>query len=392
MSPDTKTRLSRNVVALGVVSLLNDASSEIIYPFLPLFLTGVLGAGPAFLGVVEGIAESTASILKLLSGWWSDRVRKRKRLAFWGYLLAGGTRPFIGLASAPWQVLAIRFADRVGKGLRSAPRDALIADSTPPEARGYAFGFHRAMDHGGAVVGSLAGFALAAALAEDLRAVFLWASVPAVVAVFVLAFGAREVPPRIAEGAGAPPLRLSALPADLRRYLGVLLLFTLGNSSDAFLLLRAKEAGVEIAHLPLLWGAHHVAKMLASVPGGRLSDRVDRRAVIAAGWGVYAAVYVGFSLVGSAWGVWALFLAYGVYFGLTEGVEKALVVDLAPPERRATALGFYHLVVSVGALPASLLTGFLWQTLGPAVALGAGAGFAAVSTALLWAAVPRAAR
>lgn len=378
-------RLSRNVRLLGVVSLLNDASSEIIYPLLPVFLTAVLGAGPAYIGIIEGVAESTSALLKPVAGWWSDRLRRRKGLAVAGYALAGLVRPLLAVVSAPWQVLAVRFADRTGKGIRSAPRDALIADSAAPESRGYAFGFHRAMDHLGAVVGSLAGFALVEYFHGDLRHAFLYASLPAVFAVGIAAVGIRETPhaPRVEPAKDAVSPGREGISPGLRYYFAVLFLFTLGNSSDAFLLLKASEAGVATAHLPLLWGAHHAVKSLSSIPSGRLSDRLDRRVVIVGGWIVYAGVYLGFAFADSRAAVWTLFLLYGLYFGLTEGVERAYVADLAPPDRAGTALGIYHLMIGAGALPASLLTGFLWQRVGPAAALGLGAALAAVAAAAL---------
>lgn len=376
--------ITPNVRALGVVSLLTDASTEMIYPLLPLFLTRTLGAGTAFVGLVEGVAESTASLLKLVSGWLSDRLRRRKALVAWGYGLSSLTRPLMAMAAAPGHVLGIRFLDRIGKGIRTSPRDALIADSTPRESRGAAFGFHRAMDHLGAVVGPVLAFLLLPLVGGSFRAIFWLAGIPAALCVLVLVAAVREAP------AQGPPDRLPLLtlrPYDARfkGFLGIVTLFTLGNSSDAFLLLRAREAGVTEAAIPLLWAALHVVKSASAFGAGILSDRVGRRGAIVAGWLTYAVVYAGFAVVGRAWQAWALFLVYGLYFGLTEGVEKALVADLTPVEARASAFGAYHTAIGITALPASLLTGWLWQAFGAGVAFGTGAALAALAAILLWA-------
>jgi MFS family permease len=386
--PTPNPKLSRNVVALGLVSLFNDASSEIIHPLLPLFMTTTLGASVALVGLIEGVAESTSSLLKLPAGWLSDRLRRRKALVVAGYVLASAVRPVLAVTTAAWQVLALRFADRIGKGVRGAPRDAMIADATPPELRGLAFGFHRAMDHAGAIVGALLAAWLVVLFQSDYRKIFWAASVPALAAVLILVCAVRE-PKRAGETGverdSAPPLslNLSGFSGSFKKYLGILLLFTLGNSSDAFLLLRAEQRGVSLAAIPLLWAALHVTKSLSSVGGGWLSDRFGRKRLIVGGWLLYAAIYVGFAFAATATAVWLLFLVYGVYFGLTEGVEKALVADLVRPTERGTAFGLYNLVIGVGALPASLLFGVVWQALGAEAALVAGAGVSLVAAALL---------
>ncbi len=375
-----------NVIALGVVSLLTDFSSEMIYALLPLFLTRVLGAGPAFVGLIEGVAESTASFLKLASGWVSDRWRRRKGLVLGGYTLSSCVRPLVAAAAAPWHVLAIRFADRVGKGLRTSPRDGLLADSTDPDHLGRAFGFQRAMDHLGAAVGPLVAAGLLSGLGWDLRSVFWAAAVPALFSILVLAVGVAEVAPRpraAAASPGAAPRPPSAVPRAFRRYLLVVVLFTLGNSSDAFLLLRAQEVGVAAAALPILWAAFHVVKSVTSTPLGGLSDRWGRRRVIGLGWLLYAAVYAGLAAAPGPLALWALVLAYGVYYGLTEGVERALVADLVPSQARSTAYGWFHTAVGLTALPASLLAGALWQARGPAWAFGLGAALSVAAAALL---------
>jgi MFS family permease len=397
VTPDgARRRLGANVITLGAVSLLTDVASEMIYPLLPLFLTSVLMAGPAALGAIEGVAESTAALVKLGAGLRSDRLRRRKPLIVAGYGLAAVARPLVALASSFGFVLVIRFIDRVGKGLRGAPRDALIVDSVDPSLRGRAFGLQRSMDHAGALIGPLVAAALLAGGRCDLRTVFALAAIPGLAGVALVVWRVREA--GVATGAAAsasasggtsPATRLGVIPTGpLRRYLFILLLFTLGNSSDVFLLLRAGELGVAPSQLPLLWAFLHVVKAGGALPLGMLSDRVDRRKLIIGGWAVYALVYLGFARAGAAWHAWALFAAYGLYYALTEGVEKALLADLAPAEARGGAFGWQALALGVGALPASLLFGALWQGAGPAAAFGLGAALAGVSSVLLWMLVP----
>ncbi|HEX9185586.1 MAG TPA: MFS transporter [Vicinamibacteria bacterium] len=381
--------LPRTVRSLGLVSLLTDASSEMIYPLLPAFLTGTLRAGPAFLGAVEGLAETVAAALKIVSGRVSDRLPRRKPLVVAGYSLSSLVRPLVALATAPAHVLAVRLLDRVGKGLRSAPRDALLASVVPRGDRGRAFGFQRAMDHAGAMVGPLLASA-AMLLTSDLRVVFALAALPAALAVLALVVGVREVPRAL----DAPTDALEAAPPraplepGLVRYLGVLALFTLGNSSDAFLLLRAQEAGTALAAIPALWALHHLVKAAASTWGGTLSDRVGRRRVILAGWSVYALAYAGFAAAASPLAVAGLFAFYGLFHALTEGAERALVADLAGEPARGRAFGLFHAVTGAALLPASLLTGLLWQGFGAGVALGTGAGLALLAALALLALVP----
>ncbi|MEO8433370.1 MAG: MFS transporter [Pyrinomonadaceae bacterium] len=388
-------RLPRNVFAISLVSLLNDISSEIIYPFLPIFLSLTLGASPAIVGVIEGAAESLSSLLKLFSGYFSDRRGKRKVFVVLGYSLANVVRPLLAFATSWHQVLAIRLTDRVGKGIRSAPRDAMIADTVAVEERGLAFGFHRAMDHTGAVIGPLIGYLLVmifaanrnAPTAGDFTRIFLLASIPALAAVLVVSFFVRETKrirsPAELETAAPPRLSLRGFEGNFKRFLPIVALFTLSNSSDAFLLLRAQDAGVSITAIPLLWAALHVSKVLSSIFGGDLSDRLGRKRLIVSGWILYAAVYAGFAFVSSAISVWALFLIYGIYFGLAEGAEKALVADLVRPEQRGTAYGLYNLAFGITVLPASLLMGALWSWRGPATAFLVSAALGTVAALLL---------
>ena len=373
--------LSRNVLALGLVSLLTDVSSEMIYPLLPLFLTSVLGAGQIFVGLVEGVAESAASLTKLASGWLSDRLGRRKELVVAGYTLSTLTRPLVAFALAPWHVLAVRFADRLGKGLRTSPRDALIAASTDAAIRGRAYGFHRSMDHLGAVAGPALAFGLLAMLGERLRTIFLLAAIPGLLSVLILVLWVSEV--QVERAASREPRRAARLDGQLIRFLLVVTLFTLGNSSDAFLLLRARDVGIAVAHLPLLWMFFHVVKAATGMPGGILSDLRGRRGAIIAGWLIYALAYLGFGAASHPWQIWALFAFYGLYFGLTEGVERALIADLVPAERQASAFGVYHFCIGIAALPSSLLMGFLYQRFGAAPAFTVGASLAALSALLL---------
>lgn len=386
-------KLPRNVFAIGFVSLLNDASSEIIYPLLPVFLSSVLGASASVIGVIEGAAESISSLLKLFAGYISDRLGKRKALVVFGYSLANFARPLLAFASNWYQVLGIRLTDRVGKGIRTAPRDAMIADAVAIEQRGLAFGFHRAMDHSGAVIGPLLGYGLVfwfaanrnAPTAHDFTRIFLWASIPAVLAVLVAIFFLKES--TFARGAESetnrPTLSWRGFDGNFKRFLIVVALFTLSNSSDAFLLLRAQHAGVSVMSIPLLWAAHHASKVLSSLWGGDLSDRLGRRRLIVSGWILYAAVYAGFAFVNNGVSVWVLFLIYGIYFGLAEGAEKALVADLVRPEQRGTAYGLYNLAFSITVLPASILMGAVWDWKGPATAFMVSAMLGATAAVLL---------
>ena len=365
--------LPQNVLALSFVALLNDVSSEIIYPLLPAFLALSLGASPFAIGLIEGFAESVASLLKLASGYASDRLGSRKIPVLFGYALAAVTRPFLAFAGTWPQVLAVRLVDRVGKGIRGAPRDALLAASVDKGKRGLAFGFNRAADHLGAVFGPVFGFALLWMFAADAQTptiseyqrVFMFASVPVVLGLLVVVFLVHEAPKRKSVEDEPVRLTLAGFDSNFKRFLIVIAVFTLSNSTDAFLLLRAAQAGIAPVVLPLLWMALHISKVVSSLIGGDLSDRFGRKALIITGWIVYAAVYLGFAFVGQPWQVWMLFIIYGTYFGLTEGVEKALVADMVPEDRRGTAFGLYNLAFGITVLPASLLFGMAWELIGP---------------------------
>jgi len=367
--------LSGNVFALSLVSLLNDTSSDIIYPLLPAFLALTLGASPFAIGLIEGFAESVAAFLKLFSGYLSDKFDSRKLPVFLGYSLASITRPLLAFVGSWQQVLFVRVTDRVGKGIRGAPRDAIIAASVPEEKRGLAFGFNRAADHLGAVIGPIVAFLLlsyyaadaASPTAQEYQQVFLFASVPVVMGLFVIVFFVKEIKqPKTEAETSVTPIKLSLKEFDgnFKRFLVVIAIFTLSNSTDAFLLLRAEQTGIAPAILPLLWMALHLSKVVSSLIFGDLSDKVGRKTLIFSGWILYALVYAGFAFVTEAWQTWALFLIYGVFFGMTEGVEKALVADLVPKEKRGTAYGFYNLAFSITVFPASLIFGAIWTKFG----------------------------
>jgi len=374
--------ITLNVFLLGIVSLLNDVSSEMVYPLLPIFLKSVLKAGTTFIGVIEGIAETTASILQIFAGWLSDRWAVRKPIVVFGYSISSLARPILSVAKAPWQVLIIRFADRFGKGMRGAPRDAIVADSTPEEFRGRAFGFHRALDNLGAAIGPILATVLLIALKDNLRLIFFLASIPALLSLFALIF-VRERKPERKEG--SPPVKLTLRPFDHRfkLFLLIVIIFTLGNSSDAFLLLRAKDIGISLSLIPMLWFALDMTRTLFSMPAGIISDRVGRRYVIVLGWFIYALTYFGFAFSSQPIHIWLLFLFYGFYYSLTEGTERAFIADLVPSELRATAYGIYRFAIGVGAFPASVIFGAIWHWAGHITAFSFGAGLAFLASILL---------
>ncbi|MEX0728829.1 MAG: MFS transporter [Planctomycetaceae bacterium] len=374
--------LPRNVKLLGWASCLNDVASEMIFPLLPQFLITVLGGNRFQLGVIEGVADSVASLLKLGSGAWSDRLQRRKGLVVAGYSLAAVIRPLIGLMTAPWQLFFARTGDRIGKGIRTAPRDALIADSTNPEHRGRAFGFHRAMDHLGAAVGPILATAFLWFWPDQLRTMFLLTVLPGLAVVGLLVFKLQEIPKTATDGI---PFQITLKPfdANFRIFLLGLVIFTLGNSSDAFLLVRAGELGVPTALLPMLWFLFHVVKSTGNLYAGKLVDRIGPRLPLFAGWLLYAAVYIAFALATAAWHVWLLFVLYGLFYALTEPAEKTLVANLVGPERRGLAFGWFNFAIGISALPSSLIFGALYEWYGPVAAFGWGAGLCALAVVIL---------
>lgn len=377
-------RVGRPVVVLGLVSLCTDISSELIYPLVPLFLTVTLGAPMAAVGVVEGVAESTASLLKVASGWYSDRVRRRLPLVILGYACSAVAKPAMALAFVWPFVIFVRFVDRFGKGIRTSPRDALIADLTLPHLRGRAFGLHRALDTTGAVVGPLLALALLSVFNENFRPIFLIAFGPAAAGLALLALvreePRRQSPPQRSQ----PAFALSDFSQAYRLFLLVSLVFALGNSSDAFLLLRARDVGLGTSAVVLAYVLFNGTYALLAAPAGAVSDHLGRRNVIVAGFVLFAVVYFGLAVVASPLWIWLLFGLYGVYMALTEGVGRALVSDLAPSQRRATALGLYHTTLGVAGLLASVAAGLLWDAAGSAAPFALG-GSTAVLAALLMA-------
>ena len=388
--------LPRSVWLLGWVSLATDAATEAIYPLMPFFLTQVLGAGAVSLGLIEGCAEAVNSLLKLWSGRRSDRLPRKRPMVLAGYAVSSLLRPLVGLAGTWTQVLAVRVADRVGKGIRSAPRDALLASAATPGMRGKVFGFHQSMDHVGAVLGPLLATLFLFLYPGSYRTLFALTIIPGSVAVLLILL-IREAPapstqpPLPTAGAALPSAAAApvSLPSELKSFFVVLTLFTLGNSTDAFLLLRLTDVAGSAVYIPLIWAALHVVKAGVSAVGGSWSDRIGRRTVIALGWTVYAVVYIGFALATSLAALLAWFMVYGLYYGFTEGTEKALVANLAPPQVRGHAFGVYNALLGVGALLASLLFGILWTAFGSSVAFGAGAVLALAATGLLFAVVRR---
>jgi MFS family permease len=386
--------IPRPVWFLGWTSLFTDAATEVIYPLLPIYLSRVLGAGALSLGIIEGVAEGINSILKVVAGWWSDRRGRRRPLVILGYGLSGAARPLIALAGSWVHVLVIRAIDRTGKGIRGAPRDAMLAHFAEASSRGRIFGFHRAMDHAGAIVGPLAATAFLFFLPGQYRLLFALTAIPGAIAVAMLFFVREpdssmraDAVPRAAAGdvTSEPPRdrHMTRLPKRLWAVLGVIFVFSLGNSADAFLLLRLTDALGGATYVPLLWGLLHVVKASLSTWGGGLSDRLGRKRVIVIGWMIYALVYVGFATASSAVGFISWFLLYGAYFALAEGSEKALVADLTPTGRVGTAFGYYNAALGLGTLAASVVFGFVYQRVSPAAAFSMGAGLAGIASILL---------
>ncbi len=397
--PRTRIRdLPRNVWAVSLTSFLMDISSEMVVNILPLFLSNVLGVKTSIIGIIEGVAEATASILKVFSGWLSDKLGGRKWIAVAGYAISAVSKPFFYIANSWGMVAGVRWADRVGKGIRTAPRDALVADSIKPEQRGIAFGFHRAADTAGAVLGILIA-SLVVWLAQSntvglgagtFKTVVLISLVPAFLAVLSLTIGAKDV--RRGEKVKAPKITFKGLGKPFLVFMLIVGIFDLGNSSDAFLVLRAQERGMSVLGILIMLAVFNMVYTLISTPAGALSDRVGRKKVIIGGWLVYALIYLGFALAQRTWHIWVLYVAYGIYYGLAYGTAKAMVADLVKPELRGTAYGTYNAVLGIIDFPASLIAGLLWQGaggwsgFGPSAPFlfGSGLAFAAAVLMFFW--------
>jgi MFS family permease len=388
------TKLPRTVIVLGLVSFFNDFASDIVIPLIPILLATVLAAGPVALGLIEGVADAVASLIKLWSGRHSDLMSgRRKGLAVAGYTLSNIARPLLGLASSWPAILVLRSIDRVGKGLRSAPRDALVADATPPGMHGYAFGYHRAMDNGGAVAGSLAAAAVLAWSDLSLTEVILWSAVPGFVSVLLLGVGVKEdgmgkpaadyVPAPAPARATLPPLRWSVLSLPMRRYLLVLMLFTFARASETFILLLGHQLGVGTVELLLLWAALNLCKAASSTWGGRMADSLGRGALMLLGWTTFALSFLMLGMVEHSVGLWSVSVFYGLCAGMSEGAERAIISGYASPRERGTAFGWYHLMVGVAAIPAGVLFGSIWQFQGSPTAFFFAGGLAGLSALLL---------
>jgi MFS family permease len=372
--------LGPNVVALGLASFFTDLASEMVFPLMPFFITGTLKASQAWIGLVEGAADSVSSLLRIVSGWCSDRMRRRKPFIFWGYGVSVVARPIYWAATAAWHVLAIRVLDRIGKGSRLAARDALLADSCEPGARGRAFGLQRAMDHLGAALGPLLA-AWLMAIGFGVRDIFLLTAIPAAMVLVVIGLLVRDIPARDS----SPAVRPALIPTDgnFRWFLATATVFTLANASDLFVILRGKECGFSEKTVVLVWCGHSFLRSILSFPAGALADRVGRRAVVAGGWLVFAACYAGFALVETRWAFVGLMAVYALFSAMGESVARAIVADLVPVEARGTAYGQYWFCMGLAGLPASLGFGLIWAHAGPAPAFLTSAGLGVTACLML---------
>lgn len=380
-----RQKLPRAVIILGLVSFLNDLASDMVIPLLPIFLAGVLHAGPMALGLIEGVADAVASFLKLWSGRRSDRLGgKRKPLTLLGYILSNGARPLLGMAGAWFGVLILRSLDRIGKGLRSAPRDALIADATAPSMRGYAFGFHRALDNGGAVFGGLLAAAILTWSNTSIPQVMLWSAVPGALAVGLLIFGIKETKvPSSAAVLPLPPLSWGALSYSMRRYLYIIVVFIFAKASETFIVLRGYQLGMSPVLLLLLWSTLNFAKALTSTWGGQLSDRLGQRHIMLLSWSGYVLTFIMLALLNKAHALWMVTIFFGLIAGLSEGAERALISLFSGKRDQGTGFGWYYLMSGLAAIPAGLLFGGVWQFAGATAAFLMAAFFALVAVLLL---------
>jgi MFS family permease len=372
----------RNVTVAGLVSFFMDVSSEMIYPLVPLFLANVLGVNKSVIGLIEGLAESTASLVKIFSGWFSDHIGNRKWLMAAGYSISTLSRPLIAAASGWHQVMGSRLVDRFGKGIRTAPRDAIIAESTDTAWLGRAFGLHRAMDTMGAVVGPAAAFFLLIVLSNDYRKVFWLSMIPGAIAVILIIFFITEKKKIAGTKADRPKLTLQHFDWRFKFFVAIAGIFALGNSSDVFLILRAQQVGVPAAMIPVVYLVFNLVYSLSSIPAGMAADRFGKKRIIFLGFALFTILYLGFAQVLGTKGIWILFSLYGLFMGLTEGIQKAFLTTIIPSDFKATAFGVYNAVVGVAMLPASLIGGFLWDQVSPAATFYFGSATAVISAFL----------
>jgi MFS family permease len=378
-------KLPKNVKAMGVVSFLNDASTDMVYPLIPIFLTKVLGASLPMVGLIEGVAESTASLLKVFSGWLSDKMQRRKPLTVAGYALSMISKPMLAFAMTPWHVLFVRFSDRVGKGVRQAPRDAMIADSTAPKLMGYAYGFHKMMDTLGATAGPLLAMILLPILEQNLRSLFLLSFVASFFALLTLIFFVKEKP--LAANAHHTKiftkLSLKKLPLTYKIFLVAIAVFAIGNASDSFLFLRAADVGIAAALIPLLYAIANIFFAAFATPFGKLSDKIGPEKIIIGGYCVFALTHLGFAAFASPYTVWILFPMYGIFSAMTESLQKTITVKIADPELRGTMLGLTHTTVGICQLPASLIAGILWERFNPSMPFYFGSVMAIIAAVIM---------
>jgi MFS family permease len=374
--------LHRNIYITGLVSMFMDMSSEMVYPLVPLFLASVLGVNKSLIGLIEGIAESTASLLRVFSGWFSDRIGRRKGLMGAGYGISTLSRPIVAIATGWHMVLGYRFVDRLGKGIRTAPRDAIIADSTEVTAMGRAYGFQRAMDTMGAVVGPAIAYYLLSHFEGDFRKVFWCSVIPGVVAVLLIVFFIKEKKKAGPGQASPPKLTLKVFDWRFKFFILIATLFSIGNSSDVFLILRAQQEGIHTLAVPVLYLMFNVVYSMSAVPAGLVADRYGMRRVILAGFVLFTLIYLGFANARGTTDIWVLFAAYGVFMGLNEGILKAFLAQIAPREFKATAFGIYNTAIGLALLPASVIGGWLWDHIGPSATFYYGSATAAASAVL----------
>jgi MFS family permease len=375
--------INRVILVIGLVSLFTDLSSNMIVPILPIYLTTVLHIPLTSIGIIEGIAESTASILKLFSGWITDRFGKHKLLMLIGYGLSNLTKPFFALSASWSQVLLIRFSDRFGKGIRTSPRDALLADATTKEDRGKSFGFRRALDALGAALGPLVAFGILAMYAGNYQLVFLLSVIPGAISLLLIIFFLKEKQSISSIKRSLPKIKFKQMNRRFLAFSFISTLFAMGNFSDAFLALRAQDAGMMIALIPLAFFALNLSSSIFSMPVGILSDRIGRRPVLISGFLIFAIIYLGFGIASSITWIWALFILYGLYYAFTDGIQKAYIADIVPEGQRGTAMGTFNALTGLAALPASIIAGYLWQSFGPEVAFSVSSGIAILAAVLM---------